>query len=222
MLYIIPTPIWNKEDITLRWLRLLKELNIFLCEDTRTTKDLMKLYDIDYSNKQFYSLTTFTGKWKLDYYVNLFKQENVWLVSEAWTPWLSDPGKEIIKLIWENNISFETLPWANALVPAVVWSWFDTSEFIYLGFLPTKKWRQTKMKYIIQSDMPVFVYESVHRAKKLLMEMKELWFQWKISLFRELTKMFEQKLCDNIDIILDKFNSWEIKEKGEFVIWFYN
>lgn len=222
MLYIIPTPIWNREDITLRWLRLLKELNIFFCEDTRTTKDLMKLYDIDYSSKQFYSFTTFTSPWKINHYINLIKDNNVWLVSEAGTPWLSDPGKELIRICWENNIQFDCIPWANALVPAVVWSGFDTSEFIYLGFLPTKKWRQTKLKFITQSEIPVFVYESVHRFEKLIQEAKDLWFNWKISVFRELTKMFEQKECWTIDEILDKVKNWKIVIKGEFVVWFYN
>lgn len=139
MLYIIPTPIWNIQDITLRWLNLLKELEIFLCEDTRTSKKLMNLYNIDYSNKQFFSITSYTSEWKIEFYKKLIEETNVWLLSDAGTPWLSDPWKNIIKIITENNIKFETLPWASAIIPWVVSSWFDTSKFIYLWFLPKKK-----------------------------------------------------------------------------------
>lgn len=222
MLYFIPTPIWNKDDITIRALNLLRELKIFLCEDTRTTKKLFNLYEIDYHDRQLLSLTSFTSKWKLDYYMDLINKNDIWVISEAWTPWLSDPWKEIVRLCWENNVKFEVIPWANALIPAVVWSWFDTSEFVYLWFLPKKKWRQTKMKEILWYDMPVYIYESVHRIEKTLKEMKSLWFNWKVAIFRELSKKFEQKECDNIDTILSMLSKWNIKLKWEFVIWFSN
>lgn len=222
MLYIIPTPIWNKEDITLRSLRLFKEIKKFICEDTRTLKSLLNMYEIDYSDKSFYSLTSFTTPGKLSFYLNILKEEDVALVSEAWTPWVSDPWKELVRICWENNIKFDTLPWACALVPAIVWAWFDTSNFVFLGFLPKKKWKQTKMKFIISSEMPVFIYESVHRVVKTLSELKALWFSWKVALFRELSKMFEQKECAQIDTILAMLSSGEIVLKGEFVIGFIN
>lgn len=222
MLYIIPTPIWNTKDITIRWLELLKELNFFICEDTRTTKKLMQIYWIEYKDKKFFSLTSFTNENKINYYKELISNENVWLVSDAWTPWLSDPWKSIIKIAVDNWIKFESLPWSNALIPAVISSWFDTSKFIYLWFLPTKKGRQTQIKFIIESKIPVFIYESVHRVKKLMKQMKEEWFEWQISLNREISKLYEQKITSNIDNIIEKFENWDIQEKGEFVIWFFN
>ncbi len=222
MLYIIPTPIWNTEDITLRALRLMKELEIFLCEDTRTSKKLFKIYDIDYSQKQFYSITSFTSKWKLDFYTRILKDNNVWMLSEAWCPWLSDPWKSIVKILWENKIKFEVLPWANALIPAVVAAPLDSSEFVYVWFLPTKKWRQTKIKEIISSKSPVFLYESVHRIQKLMLQLKEHWFEWKVWIFREISKMYEQNIYENIDNIIESLELWKIKQKGEFVVCIYN
>ena len=92
MLYLIPTPIWNTDDITIRALNLLKEVPILICEDTRTTKKLLNILNIWYENKQFFSLTSFTDKGKLNHYLNLLKESDIWMVSDAWNPWLSDPG----------------------------------------------------------------------------------------------------------------------------------
>ena len=219
MIYFIPTPIWNLEDITLRSLNFFKELNIFFCEDTRTFKQLLSKYKINYENKKFYSLNSYTNKQKIDFYTKLLKENDVWVVSEAWTPWLSDPWKEFIKIAWEENIPFDVLPWANALVPAVVSAFFDTSKFLYLWFLPKKKWKQTIMKKIVDSEYPVFIYESVHRVYKTLSQLKELWFSWDVFIIREISKMYQQKYFDSIENILKKLENNEIKLKGEFVIW---
>ena len=180
MLYFIPTPIWNLDDITLRALKLFKELNIFFCEDTRTFKSLLTKYEIDYTWKQFFSITSYTNAWKLEFYKKLMEENDVGVVSEAWSPWLSDPGKELVRIAWEEGFKFEVLPGANALVPSVVSACFDTSKFIYLWFLPQKKWRQTTFKYILEQKYPVFIYESVHRIEKTLWQLKDLWFNWKI------------------------------------------
>lgn len=224
MLYIIPTPIGNREDITLRALRFFKEFNIFVCEDTRTLKKLLSIYEIDYSDKKFYSLTSFTDKWKLNHYLNLLSDNDVWLVSEAWTPWLSDPGKNLIKLCNENNLEYTILPGANALVPAVVWAWFDTSSFVFLWFLPQKKWRQTVLKWIVDGEewkakkMPVFFYESVHRFEKLLKELKDLWFTGRVSISREISKMHEEILNWSLDEILNLVKEKKLTIKWEFVV----
>ncbi|UFX82879.1 16S rRNA (cytidine(1402)-2'-O)-methyltransferase [Candidatus Absconditicoccus praedator] len=222
MISIIPTPIGNTEDITLRALRLMKELDIFLCEDTRTSKKLFKIYEIDYSKKKFYSITSFTSKGKLEFYEKLLKENNVGILSEAGSPGLSDPGKSIVKILWENKLEFEVLPGSNALIPAVVAAPMDSSEFLYMGFLPTKKGRQTKIKKIINSKKPVFLYESVHRIYKLILQLKENGFEGNIGIFREISKMHEEKIYDNIDNIIEKFKSGKIKEKGEFVVCIYN
>lgn len=218
MLYFIPTPIGNKEDITLRWLRHLKELDTFFCEDTRTFKNLCRLYDIEYANKKLYPLTSFTDPGKLQHYINIIQTSDCWVVSEAGTPWLSDPGKSLIKLCRENNIQFDVLPWANALTPAMVWSYTDTSHFVYYGFLPPKKWRQTIFKEIMAQDKPAILYESVHRIEKLIKELEQLEFKGKIGIFRELSKMFEQKLRWSVEEIQWKIQSWEMPIKWEFVV----
>lgn len=197
---------------------------------------LLKMYDIDYKDKQFLSLTSFTTEWKFNHYLNIIKENDVWLVSEAGTPWLSDPWKSMIKLCNENWILYSILPWANALIPAVVWSWFDSSEFIYLWFLPQKKWRQTALKNIINPSstsltpplkkedkkIPVFFYESVHRFEKLLKELKELGFDGQISVSRELSKMFEQQVTWSLDEIIDLVKQKKLPIKWEFVVWLKN
>ena len=222
MLYFIPTPIWNLDDITLRALKLFKELKIFFCEDTRIFKWLLTKYEIDYTDKQFFSITSYTNKWKLNFYTKLIEENDVWVVSEAWSPWLSDPWKELVRIAWENDFKFEVLPWANALVPSVVSACFDTSKFLYLWFLPQKKGRQTMLKFILEQDLPVFIYESVHRIEKTLWQLKDLGFDGKIFLAREISKMYEQKECAHIDTIIEKVKNGEIKLKGEFVLWIIN
>lgn len=220
MLSIIPTPIWNKDDITLRALKLFNELEIFLSEDTRTTRHLFRLYDIDARTKKFYPLTSFTHEGKLKEYVELLQNNHCWLVSEAGTPGLSDPGKNLVKLCRERKVPFEVLPGANSLIPAVVASYIDTTNFTYLGFLPTKKGRETKMKQIVASEEPVFIFESVHRVEKTLLGLKKLWFTGLVHIHRELTKMHEQKIYGPIDEIIEKVKKGEIPMKGEFVVWF--
>ena len=222
MIYFIPTPIWNLQDITLRALTLFKDLKIFFCEDTRTFKWLLTKYKIDYSDKKFFSITSYTSNKKLDFYKTLIKENEIWLVSDAWTPWLSDPWKEIIRIANEINIKFEVLPWANALIPAVVSSCFDTSKFIYLWFLPLKKWRQTLLIWILKQKLAVFIYESVHRIEKTLWQLKDLWFDGNILIIREISKLYEQKECWHIDEIIKKIKEWKIKLKGEFIIWINN
>ena len=220
MLYLIPTPIWNKDDITLRALNLFKELKVFICEDTRTFKKLLSMYGIDYSDKGFYSLTSFTDKWKLNFYVKLMQDNDAWVVSEAWTPWLSDPGKSLIQLCNENNLKYTVLPWANALVPSVVSAWFDTSSFVFLWFLPQKKWRQTILNKVVSNEylIPVFFYESVHRFEKLLSELGSLWFNWKIFVWREISKMYEQIYNWSLDELIKSVIDLKYSVKGEVVI----
>ena len=218
MLYFVPTPIWNKEDITLRALRLLKEINILICEDTRTAKKLLSMYDISIVWKEFYSLTSFTSPGKLWFYAKLLKENDTVVVSEAWTPWLSDPWKSLVKLCNENQIKYSVLPGANALVPSIVAAGFDTTEFIFIWFLPQKKWRQTALKKMIESETPTFFYESVHRISKLLEELKKLNFNWELFIAREISKVFEQFFTGSLDECEEFIKSWKIVIKGEFVV----
>ena len=222
MLYLIPTPVGNKEDITLRALRLMRELKFLICEDTRTTRKLLQMYEIDYSDKQFFSLTSFTDKGKLSHYVNLIAENEVGMLSDAGTPGLSDPGKVLIQLCYENGLNFSVLPGANALVPAVVGAGFDTSSFVYIGFLPQKKGRQTALKIAIQSQIPTFFYESVHRMEKLIKELKELGFDGKVMILRELSKAFEEVQTLEMNELLQKWKSGDLVIKGEFVVGLYS
>ena len=222
MLYFVPTPIWNKEDITLRALRLLNEVNVLICEDTRTAKKLLSIYDISLQWKDFYTITSFTTQWKLEFYARLLEDNDALVLSEAWTPWLSDPWKSLIQLCNQNWISFSVLPWANALVPSIVAAWFDTSEFTFIWFLPQKKWRQTVLKNILWMGIPTFFYESVHRIEKLLEELKSLNFQWKIFIAREISKVFEQFFTWSLDECEEFIKSWKIIIKWEFVVWISN
>ncbi len=218
MLYFIPTPIWNKDDITLRAIKLMQSLEFFICEDTRTTMKLMKMYEIPYKDKTFFSLTSFTSDHQLARYVDILKASDIGLVSEAGTPGLSDPGKSMIKLCHQYQIPYTILPGANALIPAVVAAGFDTSEFTYLGFLPTKKGRQTKIQEILQSEIPVFVYESVHRIEKLLKELQLAGFVGQIAIAREVSKMFEQHFTWTVEEAVDLITSKKLPIKGEFVV----
>ncbi|MCX6824081.1 MAG: 16S rRNA (cytidine(1402)-2'-O)-methyltransferase [candidate division SR1 bacterium] len=218
MLYFIPTPIGNKDDITVRAMKLFQSLEFFICEDTRTTMKLMKMYDIPYKDKKLFSLTSFTSNNQLAHYVDILKASDIGLVSEAGTPGLSDPGKSMIQLCNEYGIPYTVLPGANALVPAVVAAGFDTSEFIYLGFLPTKKGRQTKIKEILASKIPVFVYESVHRMEKLLKELSQVGFTGQISIAREVSKMFEQHFTGTVEEALKMVTTKKLPIKGEFVV----
>lgn len=222
MLYFIPTPIGNKDDITIRAMNLLKELKYLFCEDTRTTMKLLSMYQIDFSDKKLLSLTSFTDNGKLNHYLNIIKENDVWVVSEAGTPGLSDPGKNMVQMCNENLLPYSVLPGANALVPAVVASGFDTSSFVYLWFLPQKKGRQTILKQAMQSEIPTFFYESVHRIEKLIWELERLEFKGQISICRELSKMFEQNITWNIETIQTMIKEKKLPIKWEFVVWIQN
>lgn len=180
------------------------------------------MYDIDYSEKQFYSLTSFTEKGKLSHYKNLITENEVAMVSEAGTPGLSDPGKSLIQLCNESGLPYSILPGANALVPAIVGAGFDTTIFTFLGFLPQKKGRQTALKKMIAEETPTFFYESVHRIKKLIAELRELGFQGKISIAREISKLFEQYFTGNLDEVEAMLKDKTMSIKGEFVVGIYN
>jgi len=222
MLSFIPTPIGNKEDITLRALRLLKETDVLFCEDTRTTIKLLRMYEIEYRNKKLLSLTSFTWSHKIMEYLELIKNNVCGVVSEAGTPGLSDPGKKLIELCWEYWLLFEVLPWANAVIPVVIATPTNTSSFVYMWFPPTKKGRQTFLKKILQSIYPVFIYESVHRIEKLLIQMEDLWYKWQMIIGREISKMYEEYKTWSAQELLGMVQDWSLIIKWEFVVWFFN
>ena len=217
MLYLVPVPIWNLWDITVRWLDKLKSIDIIVCESTANIISLYRHFDIPFQHKKFHHLSSYTWDTKLWWLADICKNSDVVLVSDAGTPWLSDPAKSIIKLCREHDIRFEVLPWACALIPAVVGMYADTSHFEYLWFLPQKKWRQTILKYSMLCEHTIVFYESVHRIAKLLKELE--WFEGTVHIARELTKFHEQKITWSVSDVVAMLQNWSLVLKGEFVIW---
>jgi len=219
MLYIVPTPIGNLEDITLRALRLLKEAQLILCEDSRQTRKLMNLLEIE-NKPKFVDLVrnqeyNFRGVQEAISQLENDPDLVVLLVSDAGTPGISDPGFEVLRMVQQKNIKYTVLPGATAFVPALVASNLVSKEFRFVGFLPLKKGRQTLWKEIIRSQTPIIIYESVHRILKFIEEAKSnLEPERKICICRELTKTFEEIWVGNIAGL----SELKIIEKGEFVI----
>lgn len=216
MLYIVSTPIWNLEDITLRALRTLKEVDYIACEDTRTTAVLLNHYDI---KKSLLSYHSYSWEAKLDKIIWLLKDwKDIALVSDAGTPGISDPGYPLIQEALKNDISIVPIPWVSAFLTALQASGFPINHFLYLGFLPIKKWRQTLFTKLQTIEETVVFYESVHRIEKTLITLGEyLWGDRKIVVARELTKKFEEFNRVTIKEAIEIYSKKE-KQKGEFVI----
>lgn len=178
------------------------------------------MYEIEYREKKLIPYTSYVKR--IDQYIEMIRDEPCGVVSEAWCPGLSDPWKSLIKLCREEDLPFEILPWANALLPAVVATPTDTSKFVYLGFPPHKKGRQTFLQWILQESRPVYIYESVHRIQKLLKQMKEFGYEWEILIGRELTKMYEEYKVGSVDDILELIEQKKLVIKWEFVVGFFH
>lgn len=216
MLYIVSTPIWNLEDITLRALRILKEVDYIACEDTRNTLNLLRHFDI---KKTLLSYHSYSWTTKLDKIISLLKEwKNIALVSDAWTPWISDPGYPLIQEALKNDIEIVPIPWVSAFLTALQASWLPINHFLYLWFLPVKKGRQTLFKRFQNIEETIVFYESVHRIEKTLKELWQyLWMDRKIVIARELTKKFEEFNRTNIKEAIEIYSKKE-KQKWEFVI----
>ena len=214
-LYLIPTPIGNLEDITLRALRLLKEVDVVLAEDTRTTKKLFSHFEIKTSLAAFHMHNEHKvlGKW----IVRLKSGETIALVSDAGTPAISDPGFLLVRECIKEGIEVDCLPGATAFVPALVNSGLPSEKFIFEGFLPVKKGRQTRLKRLMEEERTMVFYESPHRIIKTLNQFMEYFGEERsISISREISKMFEETKRGTIKDILQHFE--QKKPKGEFVI----
>lgn len=220
MLYIVPTPIWNLEDITFRAVRILNQVDYIACEDTRTSWVLLKHYDI---SKPTISYHSHSGQAKVDKIIDMLKNEkDVALISDAGTPGISDPGYALVQAALENNIEIVALPGPSAVITALSASGMSSHHFLYLGFLPVKKWRQTLFTKLSENKTEtVVIYESVHRIERTLKDLeKYFWSDHKIVIGRELTKKFEEYIRWSILEVMNYFseNPWKIK--WEFVILF--
>src|SRR3989338_2528968 len=190
MLYIVATPIGNLSDITLRALEILKSVDLIACEDTRHTKILLIYYKIE---KPTISYHEHSKVQKIDYLVDeLKKGKNIALVSDAGTPGISDPGNKFVEAAMKEGIQVIPIPGPSAVISALSISGFPSDSFIFYGFMPHKKGKQTLIKKIAQSDITSVFYESTHRIIKTLEMMKEIiGNEREIVVARELTKKFE-------------------------------
>lgn len=220
MLYIVPTPIWNLEDITYRAVRILSEVHYIACEDTRTSGVLLKHYDIHTPTLSYHS---HSGKAKLDKILDMLENwKDVALISDAGTPGISDPGYALVSAAIEQNIEITALPGPSAVITALSASGLGSHHFLYLGFLPVKKWRQTLLTRISENKKEtVVIYESVHRIERTLKDLEQyFWDQHHIVIGRELTKKFEEYIRGSIAEVREYFSSTPSKVKWEFVVLF--
>ena len=214
-LYLVPTPIGNLEDMTFRAIRILKEVDVILAEDTRTSAPMLKHFGID---KKAYSHHQHNEHKATSEVIKFLKQgQNVALISDAGTPAISDPGFFLVREALKNEIEVNCLPGATAFVPALVNSGLPSDQFVFEGFLPVKKGRQTRLKLLANEERTMIFYESPHRLLKTLTEFAEfLGEDRQASVSRELTKMYEETVRGTVVEIKSHFENNILK--GEFVI----
>jgi|TARA_B110000240_G_C13513453_1_gene461509 16S rRNA (cytidine1402-2'-O)-methyltransferase len=214
-LYIIPTPIGNLKDITIRAIDLLSEVDLILAEDTRVSKKILNHYDID---TPLYSFHQFNEHKKLPNIISKLKANHkLALISDAGTPGISDPGFLIVRECIRNNIQVECLPGATAFVPALVNSGLSIERFVFEGFLPVKKGRLTRLNSLENETRSIVFYESPHRLLKTLKQFCDIFGETRqVSISREISKIFEENKRGSLKEILAFFE--EKKPRGEFVI----
>ena len=214
-LYLVPVPIGNLRDITLRALEILQKVEIIAAEDTRITRSLLSHYQI--KSGRLISLHKYNEKKRIPEILELLEQgKDIAVVSDAGSPGISDPASLLVQEAIDHQINIIPLPGATAIIPALTASGFNTESFLFLGFLPlTAKHRKEKLSLIKNSIHTVILYEAPHRIKRTLTELSEYIDNRRICLAREITKIYEEFIRGNIQDIITNFN---IKEKGEFVI----
>lgn len=218
-LYIVPTPIGNLEDITLRAIRVLKEVDMVLCEDTSVTQRLFKEYGITTKTTVFYAQTGVKNIEKI--LEGLENGAKYALVSDAGTPTISDPGVLLVQKIYESlpDVHVVALPGATALTTALSVSGISSSTFTFYGFLPHKKGRETLFKKIAESEDVSIFYESVHRITKTLQSLKEVLAKERfVVVVRELTKLHEEVVRGSAEEVEGYFNKYTDHLRGEFVV----
>lgn len=214
-LYFVPTPVGNLEDITFRAIKTLKEVDYILCEDTRTSGVLLKHYEIAKPLKSYHLHNEHQATDKV--IQDLQNGVNIALITDAGTPGISDPGYLLAKACADNNIEMICLPGATAFVPALVVSGLPNNEFVFAGFLPPKKGRQTKLKQLAEEKRTVVLYESPHKINTTLEQIKTFFGEHtRVSLSREISKKFEETKRGSIDELIAFSQSKTLK--GEIVL----
>lgn len=215
MLFIVPTPIGNLEDITLRALRILKESDVILVEDTRNTGILLKHFEISVPMMSYH---IFNEHKQVDHLIKRMQNgEKMALVSDAGTPAISDPGYLLVRACLDNDVKIECLPGATAFVPALVKSGLPTESFVFEGFLPHKKGRKTKLELLSEETRTIILYESPHRLIKSLDQLIEYCgAERQASVSREISKIYEETVNGTLQEIKVHFEAKKVK--GEIVI----
>lgn len=218
MLSIVPTPIGNLGDITIRAKETLSQCDAIICEDTRVTGQLLKLLELP--KKEFISFHGYTNDNKVDYILErLRKGEHLCLVSDAGTPGISDPGYIVVSKVRAAGITIEALPGPSAFLVALSASGLPINQFSYLGFLPLKKGRKTLLETLKTEERTIVFYESPHRIQKTLSELATVLAdqpERRVVIARELTKLHEQIICTTISSLEKEIKAMTLK--GEFVI----
>ena len=215
MLYVVPTPVGNMEDITLRALRILKEVDLILAEDTRTSSVLLQHYDIHTPLRSHHKWNEHETSESLADEILAGRQ--VALISDAGTPGISDPGFMLVRACVERGVEVQCLPGATAFVPALVDSGLPCDRFYFEGFLPQKKGRQTRLKLLAEQDKTMIIYESPFRLVKTLEQLAEhLGADRKASVSREISKKSEETRRGTLEELIASFKAKEAK--GEIVI----
>jgi 16S rRNA (cytidine1402-2'-O)-methyltransferase len=210
ILYVIATPIGNLDDISLRALRLLKEVKLIAAEDTRKTRHLLNTYNIKTPLTSYHE---YSKRAKLDYLLDYLEKEDLALVSEAGMPGLSDPGYELIVASIERGIPVVSIPGASAVITALVVSGLPTDQFLYVGFLPRRKGqRQRLLSSIVDESRTIIAFETPHRLREALSDIEEILGDRRLSVCRELTKVHEEIFRGRVSQAREHF----VEPRGEF------
>ena len=214
-LSIVPTPIGNLNDITYRAIKVLKDSDIILCEDTRISKRLLDKYSID---KPLYSYHIHNEHKVVEKYIQyIISGKKVSLISDAGTPGISDPGYLIIRESLKKNIEIDCLPGPTAFVPALINSGISSDKFVFEGFLPKKKGRMSRIEFLKEEKRSIIIYESPHRIRRLIEELKAVFGgQRLVSISRELSKIHQENIRGTLDEVDKNLESKNIK--GEVIL----
>ena len=214
-LSIVPTPIGNLNDITCRAIKVLKDSDIILCEDTRISKRLLDKYSIE---KPLYSYHIHNEHKVVEKYIQyIISGKKVSLISDAGTPGISDPGYLIIRESIKKNIEIDCLPGPTAFVPALINSGISSDKFVFEGFLPKKKGRMSRIEFLKEEKRSIIIYESPHRIKRLIQELKAVFGgQRLVSISRELSKIHQENIRGTLDEVDKNLESKNIK--GELIL----
>lgn len=215
ILYFVPTPVGNLEDMTFRAIKTLKQADYILCEDTRTSGILLKHFEISKPLKSYHLHNEHHITQKV--IDDLNNGQNIALITDAGTPGISDPGFLLARACADNNIEMICLPGATAFVPALVISGLPNNEFLFVGFLPQKKGRQTKLKELSEEKKTIILYESPHKINTTLEQIRDFFGEnTKVSLSREISKKFEETKRGTINELIEFSKSKTLK--GEIVL----